>query len=69
MFFILRKKVLYLKRVAEILRDQYDGDIPQDLAGLCMLPGVGPKMAHLCMDIAWGSLTGIGKSHLFFTFF
>ncbi|KAK2707864.1 hypothetical protein QYM36_015518 [Artemia franciscana] len=55
-----KKKVLYLKRVAEILRDQYDGDIPQDLAGLCMLPGVGPKMAHLCMDIAWGSLTGIG---------
>ena len=24
------------------------------------LPGVGPKMAHLCMDIAWGNITGIG---------
>lgn len=24
------------------------------------LPGVGPKMAHLCMDIAWDSVTGIG---------
>ena len=23
------------------------------------LPGVGPKMAHLVMDIAWGSVTGI----------
>lgn len=24
------------------------------------LPGVGPKMAHLCMDVAWGNVTGIG---------
>ena len=24
------------------------------------LPGVGPKMAHLCMDIAWNNVTGIG---------
>ena len=24
------------------------------------LPGVGPKMAHLCMDVAWGEVTGIG---------
>ena len=24
------------------------------------LPGVGPKMAHLCMDIAWDNVTGIG---------
>ena len=23
-------------------------------------PGVGPKMAHLCMDIAWGHMTRIG---------
>ena len=23
------------------------------------LPGVGPKMAHLVMDIAWGNVTGI----------
>ena len=23
------------------------------------LPGVGPKMAHLVMDVAWNSVTGI----------
>ena len=23
------------------------------------MPGVGPKMAHLVMDLAWGSVTGI----------
>lgn len=24
------------------------------------MPGVGPKMAHLCMAIAWNSVSGIG---------
>lgn len=24
------------------------------------LPGVGPKMAHICMDTAWNLVTGIG---------
>lgn len=24
------------------------------------MPGVGPKMAHLCMDIGWGQVSGIG---------
>lgn len=24
------------------------------------LPGVGPKMAHICMRVAWNIVTGIG---------
>lgn len=24
------------------------------------LPGVGPKMAHICMNVAWDKLSGIG---------
>jgi len=55
-----KKKVGYLKRTAEIIRDEYDGDIPRSIEDLCKLPGVGPKMAHLCMSIAWNELTGIG---------
>ena len=27
--------------------------------GLCALPGVGPKMAHLVMQIAWNKVEGI----------
>ena len=27
---------------------------------LCVLCQVGPKMAHLCMNIAWGKQSGIG---------
>lgn len=55
-----RRKAIYLKRVAEILHNKYGGDIPDTLEGLCDLPGVGPKMAHLCMQEAWGKTVGIG---------
>jgi endonuclease III len=30
------------------------------MAGLTDLPGVGPKMSHLCMQYAWGKTEGIG---------
>ncbi|CAG0889399.1 unnamed protein product [Darwinula stevensoni] len=55
-----KRKVEYLKKTAQILKDQYDEDIPNTVESLQSLPGVGPKMAHLCMDIAWGKLSGIG---------
>jgi endonuclease III len=47
------KKAAYIKRTAIILRDQFDGDIPDTVEGLCSLPGVGEKMAHLTMSAAW----------------
>lgn len=45
-----------------MLKNDYNGDIPNTVEKLCTLPGVGPKMAHLTMNSAWGELTGIGKS-------
>ena len=53
-------KTKYIKAAAEILRDQFDGDIPDTIEGLMSLPGVGPKMAYLCMSGAWGRIEGIG---------
>jgi endonuclease-3 len=50
----------YLKQTAEILRDKWNGDIPDTISGLTSLPGVGPKMAHLCMSVAWNRTEGIG---------
>jgi endonuclease III len=47
------KKAAYIKKTAVILRDQFDGDIPDTVEGLCSLPGVGEKMAHLTMSAAW----------------
>lgn len=53
-------KTKYLKQAAVVLRDEWDGDIPDTIDGLVSLPGVGPKMAHLCLSSAWGRTEGIG---------
>uniref|UniRef100_A0A1B6I1D0 Endonuclease III homolog n=1 Tax=Homalodisca liturata TaxID=320908 RepID=A0A1B6I1D0_9HEMI len=55
-----KSKVKYIKAATRILKDEYDGDIPDSVEKLCKLPGVGPKMAHLCMNVGWGTVTGIG---------
>ncbi|KAJ6191589.1 hypothetical protein N7519_001610 [Penicillium mononematosum] len=53
-------KTKYIKATALILRDQHGGDIPSTPEGLMALPGVGPKMAYLCMSAAWDEHVGIG---------
>lgn len=57
---IFQRKVIYLKKTCEILKRDYDCDIPDNIDDLCKLSGVGPKMAHLCMNIAWKKQSGIG---------
>ncbi|XP_069726113.1 endonuclease III-like protein 1 [Phaenicophaeus curvirostris] len=54
-----RNKVKYIKQTTAILKQKYGGDIPQTVEELVQLPGVGPKMAHLAMTIAWDSVSGI----------
>ena len=51
---------MYIKQATQICKDKYNGDIPDSLDGLLALPGVGPKMAHICMHAAWHKMTGIG---------
>lgn len=53
-------KTRYIKATAEILRDRFNGDIPSTADELMSLPGVGPKMAYLCLSAAWGKTEGIG---------
>ncbi|XP_050824728.1 endonuclease III-like protein 1 isoform X1 [Gopherus flavomarginatus] len=55
-----KNKVKYIKQTTAILKQQYGSDIPSTVKELVKLPGVGPKMAHLVMDIAWKNVTGIG---------
>lgn len=50
----------YLKKTAAICHAQYNGDIPATLEELVALPGVGPKMAHLTLQVAWRNVVGIG---------
>jgi endonuclease III len=38
-----------LKKIAGILKNNYDADIPQTYVELCKLPGIGPKMALIAL--------------------
>lgn len=60
---IFQSKVKYIKQTSAILQQRYGGDIPASVPELVALPGVGPKMAHLAMAVAWGTVSGIGEWH------
>jgi endonuclease-3 len=53
-------KTKYLKQVAEILVRDYDSDIPPTAQEMMALPGIGPKMAYIIENVAFGRSTGIG---------
>ncbi|KAH7681294.1 DNA-(apurinic or apyrimidinic site) lyase protein [Dioscorea alata] len=53
------RKSQYMKKIANICLEKYGGDIPRSLDGLLTLPGMGPKMAHLVMNVAWDDVQGI----------
>uniref|UniRef100_A0A1A9UNU7 Endonuclease III homolog n=1 Tax=Glossina austeni TaxID=7395 RepID=A0A1A9UNU7_GLOAU len=55
-----KNKAKYLQQTSKILIDKYSSDIPNNIQELVALPGVGPKMAHICMSTAWQQVTGIG---------
>ncbi|KAI0355143.1 DNA glycosylase [Trametes cingulata] len=55
-----RRKTQYIKQAAQKLHDEFDGDIPKTVDELCSLPGVGPKMAFLALQVAWKLNAGIG---------
>jgi endonuclease III len=43
----------YIRQAARRLRDDFNSDVPKTVDELCSLPGVGPKMAFLCLHAAW----------------
>ena len=54
-------KTKFIKQTAEILISQYKGDIPPTAEEMMTaLPGVGPKMAYIVEQIAFGTTSGIG---------
>ncbi|GMH18199.1 hypothetical protein Nepgr_020040 [Nepenthes gracilis] len=53
------RKASNLKKIANICLTKYDGDIPSSLGELLQLPGIGPKMAYLVMNIGWNNVQGI----------
>lgn len=55
-----KNKSKFIHQTSEILIETYNCDIPNTLTELIKLPGVGPKMAHITMKIAWNIVSGIG---------
>lgn len=54
------RKAGYIKRACELLRDNFDGDIPKTIEDIVTLPGVGPKMGYLLLQRGWRINGGIG---------
>ncbi|KIP07500.1 hypothetical protein PHLGIDRAFT_29994 [Phlebiopsis gigantea 11061_1 CR5-6] len=55
-----RRKTQYIKQTAQKLQNDFNSDVPKTVDELCSLPGVGPKMAFLCLHVAWNINVGIG---------
>ena len=54
-----KTKAERLLKVAAICSEQHGGDVPRTLKELLKLPGVGPKVGHLLMQVGWGDTVGI----------
>ena len=52
-------KAKYLQKCAAIMKAEHESDVPSDLKTLLSLPGIGPKMAYLILNVAWNKQDGI----------
>lgn len=62
---LYRSKAKHLVQTAEILRDQYNGEVPADREALESLPGVGRKTANVVLNTAFGQPTMAVDTHIF----
>ncbi len=54
-----RNKAKNIKALSRQLRDEFDGEVPQDLDTLVNLPGVGRKTANVVLGTAHGIPSGV----------
>ncbi|KAH8582392.1 endonuclease III [Cryptosporidium sp. chipmunk genotype I] len=52
-------KAKNLKEISRIIIQNYSGKVPDKYEQLVMLPGIGPKMANLILQIGFGIVVGI----------
>ena len=62
---LFRAKAKHLVQTAEILRDRYNGEVPEDREALESLPGVGRKTANVVLNTAFGHPTMAVDTHIF----
>ena len=59
------RKAEYIKRTTNILVEDYDCKVPNTFEELVKLPGVGPKMALIVLNAAFGKCVGVSiDTHL-----
>ncbi|EAN30897.1 Endonuclease III-like protein [Theileria parva strain Muguga] len=54
-----KTKAKNIKKAAQILKDQYGGKVPSNKKDLESLPGIGPKMANLILQVAFNMVDGV----------
>uniref|UniRef100_A0A3B0N865 Endonuclease III, putative n=1 Tax=Theileria annulata TaxID=5874 RepID=A0A3B0N865_THEAN len=54
-----KTKAKNIKKVAQILKEQYGGKVPSNKKELESLPGIGPKMANLILQVAYNMVDGV----------
>ena len=58
-------KAEHLVKMARMLVERYDGEVPQDMNQLLDLPGVGRKTANVIQSVAFGKATMAVDTHVF----
>lgn len=62
---LYRNKAKNVVRLSEIIRDNYNGEVPEDFDKLVALPGVGRKTANVVLNVAFGHPTIAVDTHIF----
>jgi endonuclease III len=62
---LFRSKAKHLVQTAEILRDKFNGQVPENREDLESLPGVGRKTANVVLNTAFGHPTMAVDTHIF----
>ena len=62
---LFNQKAKNVIKAAQILVDDYDGEVPQDREALERLPGVGRKTANVVLNCAFGQETFAVDTHIF----
>ena len=62
---LYRQKARNVMKTAQILVDDYDGEVPNSRAALQSLPGVGRKTANVVLNMWWGQPAQAVDTHIF----
>ena len=58
-------KTRHLIKAAQILVEEFNGEMPSDIEGLMKLPGVGRKTANVMLAVVWNKAAMAVDTHVF----